>query len=92
MTTWLLSLQMHEILLYGLVFGLPIVAIGFSSIETIIKAFMKHHERLAMIGQGLDPDDYREGAGLEECPAAWPGSMDETQAYVPQKGQIGSES
>ena len=42
MTTWLQSLQMHEIVLYGLVFGLPIVAIGFSFIETTIKAFIRH--------------------------------------------------
>jgi hypothetical protein len=46
MTAWLRTLQIHEIVLYGLVFGLPIVAIGFSFVESIIKALIKHGERL----------------------------------------------
>ena len=86
MTTWLQSLQMHEIVLYGLVFGVPIVAIGFSSVESIIKAVIKHHERLAMIEQGLAPDDYRAEPEVDDDPAAWPGNLDETRPYVPRNG------
>ena len=49
MNSWLQSLQMHEILIYGLVFGLPIVVIGFSLIETTIKALIRHRERLIIV-------------------------------------------
>jgi hypothetical protein len=55
-----LQLQMHEILIYGLVYGLPVVAIGCSGVETIVKALINHRERLAMIEQGLDPDYHSE--------------------------------
>ena len=86
MTTWLQSLQMHEIVLYGLVFGLPIVAIGFSSVVTITKALIKHRERMAMIEQGLDPDYGPEEPEDEDSPAPRPGNLDETQPYVAGKG------
>ncbi len=56
MTTWLQSLQMNEILVYGLALGLPFVAIGFSAVATVVNAIIKHSERMAMINQGLDPD------------------------------------
>ena len=74
MTAWLQTLQMHEIILYGLVFGLPIVVIGFSSVETIVKALIKHRERLAMIERGFDPDYYPEQPEIEDPPAPWSGA------------------
>ena len=86
MTTWLQSLQIHEILIYGLVFGLPVVAIGFSAVESIAKALIKHDERLAMIERGLAPDYHSEHLSAEN-PVQWPGNMNETQLYVPRKWQ-----
>ena len=86
MNSWLQSLQMHEILIYGLVFGLPIVAIGFSFIETIIKALIKHRERLIMDEQGLDLDYYPEQPEGEARPSSRPGNLDETQPYAPRSG------
>ena len=86
MNSWLQSLQMHEILIYGLVFGLPIVAIGFSFIETIIQALIRHRERQIMLEQGLDLDYYLEEPEVENCRAPRPGNMDETQPYAPRRG------
>ena len=86
MNSWLQSLQMHEILIYGLVFGLPIVAIGFSFIETTIKALIRHRERLIMVEQGLDLDYYPEQPEVEDRPAPRPGNMDETQPYASRRG------
>ena len=85
MNSWLQSFQMHEILIYGLVFGLPIVAIGFSFIETTIKALIRHRERLTMLEQGLDLDYYPEQPEVEDRPAPRPGNMDETQPYAPRR-------
>ena len=87
MTTWLQSLQIHEILIYGLVFGLPVAAIGFSTVESIAKAIIKHHERLAMIERGLAPDYHSEHLNAEKNPVPRPGNVDETQLYVARKWQ-----
>ena len=86
MNSWLQSLQMHEILIYGLVFGLPIVVIGFSFIETTIKALIRHRERLIMDELGLDLDYYPEHPKVEDCPSLRPGNTDETQPYAPRSG------
>ena len=86
MNSWLQSLQMHEILIYGLVFGLPIVAIGFSFVETIIKVLIKHRERRIMVEQGFDPDYDPEQPDVEDRPAPRRSNMDETQPYVPRRG------
>ena len=83
MNSWLQSLQMHEILIYGLVFGLPVVAIGFSEVVAIVKALIHHRERLAMIEHGLDPDYHSEHLNAEMSPRL--GNVDETQPYVPRK-------
>jgi len=80
---WLQSLQMHEILIYGLVFGLPVVIIGFHAAGAIVKAVIKHRERMAMIEQGLHPDCPPEQPGIGEHPPRQPDGMDETQPYVP---------
>jgi hypothetical protein len=53
---WLQSLQMGEILVYGLAFGLPVVAIMSSMVVAVVNALIKHRERMAMIEHGLDPD------------------------------------
>ena len=84
MSSWMQSLQMHEILIYGLIFGLPIVVIGFAFIEKIIKMLIRHRERLNMIDQGLDPDDYLEQPDVEDLPAQKRCNMDETQPYTPR--------
>jgi hypothetical protein len=89
MSSWLQSLQMHEILIYGLVFGLPVVAIGFSEVVAIVKALICHRERLAMIEHGLDPDDNSEYSNAETSPSLPSGKLDETQPYVPRKWQTG---
>lgn len=86
MSSWLQSLQMHEILIYGLVLGLPIVVIGFASIGTTIKALIRHRERVIMMEQGLDLDDYPEQPEVEDRPAPRPGNMDETQPHAPRRG------
>lgn len=93
MNSWLQSLQMHEILIYGLVFGVPIVVVGFSFIETIIKetvkAILSHRERLIMNERELGLDYYPEPPNVapeqpEIDPTYRPGSFDETQAYTPR--------
>ena len=84
MNSWLHSLQIHEILIYGLVFGLPIVAIGFS-FEPTFKALIRRGERLIMVEQGLDLDYYPEQTEVEDRPAPRPGDMDETQPYAPRR-------
>jgi hypothetical protein len=76
---WLQSLQMHEVLVYGIVFGIPILVIGSHTIVTIVKAVIKHRERMAMIERGLHPDLPPEQPGGEEYPVS---GMDETQPYV----------
>jgi hypothetical protein len=78
---WLESLQMHEILVYGIVFGIPILVIGAHTVVTIVKAVIKHRERMAMIERGLHPDCPPEQPGSEEYPVG-AGGMDETQPYV----------
>jgi len=80
---WLQSLQMHEILIYGRVFGLPVVIIGFQAVVAIVTAVIKHRERMAMIEQGLHPDYPPEQPGIGDHPARPPDGMDETQPYVP---------
>ena len=89
MTTWLQSLQMHEILIYGLVFGLPVAAIGFSAVVAIVKALIQHHERLAMIEHALYPEYHSEHSNAEKSPAPRPDNMDETRPHVPRKWQSG---
>ena len=89
MTTWMQSLQMHEILIYGLVFGLPVVAIGFSAVESIVKAIVKslikHHERMAMIQYARFPAYHSEHLNVDKSSAPRPGNVDETQPCVPRK-------
>ena len=89
MNGWMPSLQMHKILIYGLVFGLPVVAIGFSTLTAIVKAIINHRERLAMMEYGLDPDYHAEYSNAEKGPVLQPGDVDETQPYVPRQWQTG---
>ena len=66
MTNWLQSLQLHEILIYGLAFGLPIVAIGFSTVAAIVKSLINHRERMAMIEHGLAPEYHPKYSSADE--------------------------
>jgi hypothetical protein len=81
---WLRSLQMHEILVYGVVFCVPLLVIGAQAVVAIVKAVIKHRERMALIEQGLNPDWPPEQPTEEEYPARTSG-MDETQPYVPPR-------
>ena len=79
MNSWLQSLQMHEILIYGLVFGLPIVVIGFSFVEKTIQAIILHLERLKMLEEGIDLVYYPEQPKVENRQASKSRDTDETQ-------------
>jgi hypothetical protein len=85
---WLHSLQMHEILVYGVVFGLPILVIGIvlgsRTVVAIVNVVIKHRERMAMIEQGLNPDWPPEEPAKEEHSAKTSG-MDDTQPYIPPR-------
>ncbi len=76
------SLQMHEVLVYGLVFGIPVLVIGSQAVVTVVKAVIKHRERMAMIEQGLNPDWPPEQPPVQQYPAGT-NSLDETQPHVP---------
>ena len=84
---WLQSLQMGEILVYGCAFGLPVVAIGSGMVVAIVKALIKHRERMAMIEHGLYPDESLADAETKKCWAKCPEDLDETQPYVPRHGR-----
>ena len=86
MSSWLQSLQMHEILIYGLVFGLPVVVIGFAFLESTVKALIKHRERMIMHEEGLDLDYFPEEPEVANRPAPRHGNMNETQPYVARRG------
>ena len=81
MSNWLQSLEMHEILIYGLVLGIPIAVIAFSFIESTIRAVIRHRERQMMFEQGLDPDHYPEPSEVEDVPTPRFGKTDDTQPY-----------
>ncbi|MHB8972225.1 MAG: hypothetical protein ACYC3X_22885 [Pirellulaceae bacterium] len=81
---WLRSLQMHEILVYGIVFCVPVLVIGSQAVVAIVKAVIKHRERMALIEQGLHPDWPPEQPAEEEYPVR-PSDLDETQPYVPPR-------
>ena len=85
---WLQSLQMGEILVYGLAFGLPVVAIMSSMVVAIVNALIKHRERMAMIEQGLNPDDSPADAPTKKFQTKRPGDVDETQPYVARHGGL----
>lgn len=86
MNVWLQSLEMHEILVYGLAFGLPIGVIASSSVATVVKAIIRHRERMAMIEAELDPDSYFELHQDLEASASRPLGLDVTQSYVQPPG------
>jgi hypothetical protein len=81
---WLRSLHMHEILVYGAVFGIPVLVIVSHAVVTIVKAVLRHRERMALIERGIHPDFLPEQPA-NEAPPARPGGMDETQPYVPPR-------
>lgn len=80
---WLKSLQMHEILVYSLAIGLPVVVIVSQAIVSIVKALIKHRERMAMIERGLHPDLPPEQLPIAQHPATADG-LDQTQPYRPE--------
>jgi hypothetical protein len=81
---WLRSLQMHEVIVYGVVFGIPLLVIGSHAIVTIVRAVLKHRERMAMIEHGIHPDLLPEQPPNEAPPVRGSG-MAETQPYVPPR-------
>jgi hypothetical protein len=81
---WLQSLQMHEVIVYGVLFVLPVLVIGSQALVAIVKALIKHRERMAMIEQGLNPDLPPGQVPLVEYPPDT-NHIDETRPYVPPR-------
>jgi hypothetical protein len=59
--TWLEFLSRPEVL----VFMIPIVAIVTGGVIAVVKALIRHRERMTMIEQGLHPDYPPEGEDPE---------------------------
>lgn len=61
---------------------IPVVAIIFGSITVIVKSVIKHRERMAKIGMGIDPD--AEFPASQYPPAASPpGAYPPAGTYAP---------
>jgi hypothetical protein len=64
---------------------IPIVAIIFGSLTLIVKSIIKHRERMAKIGMGIDPDT--EFSASQYPPAASPpGTYPAPGTYPPPGG------
>jgi len=61
---------------------IPITGIVVGGIVAIVVVLIRHRERMAMIEQGLHPDDSPEEADQEQEPAARPGTLEPTRAYA----------
>jgi hypothetical protein len=50
----------HQTLPIVLIFGVPILGIIGGTIIVVVKSIIRHRERMAMIQQGLNPDQLRD--------------------------------